>query len=200
MPLQAAAASGRQILQDKKTLRAQVRAYIKTLPEGYISASDAGIMANVLAADCFCRAATVFAYSSIGRECATGGIAAAALAMGKTVAMPRTRPGGEMDFASVEYGMHTAMYDIPEPVGSAPAIEPATGDIIIVPALCCDASGMRLGQGGGYYDRFLAKYPSVCSVCLCREKLIQEKIPAEWNDIRTDFVITEERIIDTRIK
>ena len=57
---------------------------------------------------------------------------------------------------------------------------------------------MRLGQGGGYYDRFLAAHPDVSAVCLCRAELLQEKVPTEWNDMAVDIVITEKEIIRTR--
>ena len=181
----------------KARFRALMRERVKRLDEEYIRASDEGIMKNVLALDAFVRARAVFAYCSVGRECATAGIISAAHDMGKTVALPRSKPGGVMDFASDEYGLHPAMYGIPEPAAEAEALSPQPGDIIIVPAVCCDVSGMRLGQGGGYYDRFLTDTPSV-TACLCRARLLQEKVPAEWNDIRVNFVITEHDIIEIK--
>lgn len=37
-------------------------------------------------------------------------------------------------------------------------IDPSELDLVIVPALAVDKSHNRLGYGGGFYDRFLAKY------------------------------------------
>lgn len=182
----------------KAQFRAEMRGRIKALDAEYIRRSDEGIMENVLALPEFLCACTVFAYHAMGRECATRGIIDRALAVGKTVALPRSRPGGAMDFASCEYGLHKALYGIPEPEPGAPALIPKPGDIVIVPAVCCDSSGMRLGQGGGYYDRFLAAHPDVSAVCLCRAELLQEKVPTEWNDMAVDIVITEKEIIRTR--
>lgn len=181
----------------KSALRARLRAYIKTLPQEYIASSDAGIMSNVLRLEAFRRAGTVFAYYAVGRECATAGITGCARAAGKIVALPRSGQGGIMDFAPAGAGLRPGMFGIPEPDPAAPALSPLPGDIILVPAVCCDRSGMRLGQGGGYYDRFLEKYPDTVTACLCRERLLQEKIPTEWNDRRVDFVITERDIIKT---
>lgn len=182
-------------VNNKSAFRSEMRAFIKSLSGEYIRESDAGIIRNVLALDAFVRAGRVFAYFSVKRECATADIIDAAVKMGKTVALPRTRPGGIMDFASAEYGLHEAAYGIPEPDASAPELVPSAGDIMLVPAVCCDVTGLRLGQGGGYYDRYLASHGGVVTACLCREKLLQERVPAEWNDMRVDFVITEERVI-----
>ena len=81
--------------------------------------------------------------------------------------------------------------------GKAEALLPGRGDALIVPALCCDEGGYRLGQGGGYYDRLLSGCRAV-SICLCRERLLRKKIPREWNDLAVDIVVTEERAL--RIK
>ena len=50
--------------------------------------------------------------------------------------------------------------------------------------------GQRLGQGGGYYDRFLSNYRGG-TVLLCREKLIREEIPLEPHDYPIPWVLTE---------
>ena len=184
-------------VSDKAAMRKAVREYIKSLDERYILDSDAGIMENVLSFPPFVAAKRVFAYCSMGRECATRDLIDRAMSLGKTVALPRSGPNGVMDFASAQHGLHPARYGILEPPETAPAIIPEPGDLVLVPAVCCDRQGMRLGQGGGYYDRFLAANPEVCTACLCRERLLQEKVPAEWNDIRVRYVITERRIIDT---
>jgi len=68
----------------------------------------------------------------------------------------------------------------PEPV---PLPEPAT---VIVPALAVDATGQRLGQGGGYYDRFLPTVPQARTVALIWHDEVFQRVPAQRHDIRVD--------------
>lgn len=72
-------------------------------------------------------------------------------------------------------------------------------DIIIVPAACYSRSGFRIGYGGGYYDRFLAKYSkNILKVGFCYDNLLKEKIPAESHDIPVNLIITEKEIIEIK--
>ena len=48
-------------------------------------------------------------------------------------------------------------YGILEPPADSPAIEADGVDFAVLPCLSCSHSGHRLGQGGGFYDRFLAR-------------------------------------------
>ena len=180
---------------DKRAFRAAVRAKIAALEPEYLAESDEGIRDRLFALPEFREAGTVFAYFAMGREIATEGIIERALALGKRVCLPRSHEGGVMDFADFSGGLRPARFGLMEPDAGLSAVEPAEGDIILVPALCCAPDGRRQGQGGGYYDRFLARYPKATSACLARERLLDEGVPAEWNDLRPDYVITEERII-----
>ena len=63
-------------------------------------------------------------------------------------------------------------------------------DLAVLPCLCCNHLGHRLGQGGGYYDRFLSHYRGG-TVLLCREKLLRQDIPLEPHDYPVPWVLTE---------
>ncbi len=76
---------------------------------------------------------------------------------------------------------------------SAPPISPADLDVILVPGLAFAASdGARLGRGGGFYDRFLAR-PEVRArrVGIAFEMQVLPRIPCEPHDLHVDEIVTE---------
>lgn len=180
----------------KKELRRAVRARIKELDPEYIAASDAGICDAVCSLEEIASAPVVLAYWSTGREADTHAIVEKLAEQGKTVALPVSRPDGQMSFFEYTGRMKTGLYGIPEPEDGRPVI-PEKGAVIIVPALAFDAGGFRLGQGGGYYDRFLAAN-EVFAVGVGREELLLDKTPAEPHDRPVNVLVTETRILRLR--
>ncbi len=74
----------------------------------------------------------------------------------------------------------------------APAPDPATIDVAIVPGVGFAADGQRLGQGGGWYDRFLPQLRSDATVIgIAFEVQVVESLPVEPHDVRVDCVVTE---------
>ena len=66
-------------------------------------------------------------------------------------------------------------------------------DVVVVPGLAFTAGGQRLGQGGGWYDRYLTGTRHDClTVGVCfREQLLAE-VPTETHDVILDVVVTDE--------
>lgn len=174
-----------------------MRARISALDPDYVVESDRAIYKNLLSLPEFIEAARVFTYISTGREPDTKALIEFCASTGKAVTIPfKYREGGIMSFALLDRpvnDLEKGKYGIPAPPDSAKELEPLPGDIMIVPALCFDAEGYRLGHGGGYYDRYLAGH-GVFSAGLCREALITEKVPRERHDMRVGCVITEKKI------
>ena len=81
-------------------------------------------------------------------------------------------------------------HGIMEPDRRCPLVPAQAAELILVPALCCDKQGFRLGQGGGFYDRWLSAH-SCPSVCLCRQPLLCDALPIEGHDRPVDLVLTE---------
>jgi 5-formyltetrahydrofolate cyclo-ligase len=71
-------------------------------------------------------------------------------------------------------------------------VEPAAIDLVITPGLAFTRTGLRLGRGGGYYDRLLAALsPHTVTLGVCFELQVVPEIPAEEHDIALDGAITE---------
>ena len=86
-----------------------------------------------------------------------------------------------------ESGFVKGAYGIYEPYNAYKEGKP---DVVVVPALCVDSLGYRLGYGGGYYDRFLENYDGT-KITFIFSELCTDKLPAEKFDIKTDIIITE---------
>jgi 5,10-methenyltetrahydrofolate synthetase len=83
------------------------------------------------------------------------------------------------------------------PEGSATLMLPVPSEKIsglLIPALAIDATGVRLGRGGGHYDRFLTEFRGE-RWGLVPENRFVEALPCEEFDQRVDFVVTERRVV-----
>ena len=140
------------------------------------------------------RAATVAAYVSIGTEPGTGPLIDRLVAMGRRVILPVVLPDLDLDWAA---------YDGPdslerrrgllEPAGRRLGPEAvATADVVLTPGLAVDRTGMRLGRGGGCYDRALGRVPVGTFTCtlLYDDELLGHEVPAAPHDRRVSAVVT----------
>ena len=88
--------------------------------------------------------------------------------------------------ASLESLAPAPPYGLLEPPGDAPGVGPeffGPRALAVIPCLACSQSGVRLGRGGGYYDRFLAHYKGVRRLA-CPPALRLPDLPAEPWDVR----------------
>jgi 5-formyltetrahydrofolate cyclo-ligase len=150
---------------------------------------------HLLAAPEVRRAATVAAYVSVATEPGTGPLLEGLRAAGKRVILPLLQPDNDLDWAVYDdpAGLHRARRGLLEPPGAplgADAV--ATADVVLVPGLAVGSDGLRLGRGGGSYDRALARVPvgTLTCVLLNSEELL-ERVPADAHDRRVTAAATE---------
>ncbi len=86
-------------------------------------------------------------------------------------------------------------FGILEPVRRSHTVTVTERTLCIVPALCADGEGLRLGYGRGYYDRFLSTF-SGKSAILCYSRFRRD-VPSEPHDKRADITIFENEITYT---
>ena len=142
------------------------------------------------------QARAVFAFCGGAREPDTRPILELALAAGKALYLPRVTGPGRMEAVRVDKveQLVPGAYGILEPPAGFPAADPESIDFILLPCLAAAADGTRLGWGGGYYDRFLARCAAPAAV-LCPEALVAPFLPAEPHDRPAGWIVTERRIL-----
>lgn len=179
----------------KALLREIIRRRAGELSERERHVSDEALLFAFLNCPELVRARSVLLFYGVGTEPNTARLLPVLLALNYRVCFPRCLPDRQMEAREVTEleQLVPGQYGIPEPILACPRMEPKDIDLILVPGLCFDASGGRLGQGGGYYDRYLAEYHGK-TVSLCRDILLQEKIPREVHDKGVDLVLTETQI------
>lgn len=178
--------------EEKQQLRKTIRALERELPTAYKAESSAAIARHLLAMPEYQEAGTVFCFVGTAREIDTTAILQDALDAGKRLCVPLCVGDGIMELRQITaFGqLLPGAYGILEPAGDCPRVEPDVVDFAVLPCLSCSHSGHRLGQGGGFYDRFLARYRGG-AVLVCRERLIREDIPVEPHDCPVPWVLTE---------
>jgi 5-formyltetrahydrofolate cyclo-ligase len=183
----------------KLALRDQLVTARGRLPLAEIAARAHAIADLLAAAPEVRRAATVAAYVSVGREPGTGVLLDALAAAGKRVVLPLLQPDNDLDWAAYTgaEGLASAGRGLLEPVG--PLLGPdaiATADAVVVPGMAVDRSGLRLGRGGGSYDRALARVPVGTFTCVVlNDDEVLDSVPAAPHDRRVTAAVTERRLV-----
>ena len=193
--------SPRSAEQPKRRLRRRTIEKRDAIPLEERRALSEAICARAIESPEFQRASFVLLFASFGSEVDTTNLMAATLAAGKRLALPRVHPVTRelelREVRSVERDLAPGLWDIPEPVpGDCPEVALEDLDFVLVPGVAFDYDGRRLGYGGGYYDRILARLsPGVPAIAICFEAQLVPEVPADHHDLRVPVIITEnERI------
>lgn len=127
-----------------------------------------------------------------GREPDTARLLPRLLASGYQLALPRMLPEHGMEFRRYDPDrpLVQARFGIREPGEDCPLVPKDWGEVILVPGAAFDREGCRLGFGGGYYDRWLEHFSGV-KAGLCRETVLQDRVPTEAHDAKVDILLTE---------
>jgi len=182
----------------KQRLRQQLRAARRAL-----SASERAAAHRQMAAHLRClveqlpAGAVVALYVGMGDEADPRGLLALMPAI--HVAWPRVI-GAELELAVCDQvDLVPGFRGIPAPPRELPSIPMSQVRLIVVPALGYDRRGHRLGQGGGHYDRLLAKlraspHPGL-AVGLAYAQQVVPEVPCEPHDQAVDLVVTEAGLV-----
>ena len=144
----------------------------------------------------FKNAQKIGAYYPIGSEVFTQDIIQELLSQAKEVFLPKI-VGKKMEFRKIENfsSLEQGSFDIMEPKDDCPTDNNL--DVILVPTVGISPTGVRLGYGHGFYDKFLTENKTL-TISLTYEKQIIKNIPKSDHDVLIDWIATEDKIIQTQ--
>lgn len=197
-----------KIAQDKKLLRASIRARrTAALPHppqwSRNFEQSMKIIVDNACQDLGLMHLTIAAYLPVDVEPPLIPGLTALSEAGHTILVPRVEPQRQLSWVrwtpETEFAKNSM--GIEEPLGEKLDTQAfLDAHVHFIPALAYDVNGARLGQGGGYYDRFLteetAKSPFTFGVVFARE--ILDALPTDTWDSHLEQVLTEEGI--TKLK
>lgn len=215
--------SSHDVVARKQALRKTVRVAVRKLTQEETASQSQRVWDQIIELPAYQAATSVGLFLSMPQhEIKTDFILEHAIRQKKAIWVPRVGANFEkceMDLLKVvgisgepdslpEVGFQklwpTNKWKIPEPPTDAPVIPAQPGDIdlLIVPGLAFDENANRLGQGKGYYDRFIARMntdPSkslpLVAVGLDPQLVVDQDIPVAEYDRRMDIVVLPSRII-----
>ena len=179
---------------DKKSLRSLLLEKRDNTSFDFMKIASGKIQKRLKKINAFRDAQKIGLYYPIGSEILTQDIIQELLSNGKDVFLPKVI-GKKMEFRKISNfsSLEKGSFDIMEPKDDCQVDNVL--EVVIVPTVGISPSGVRLGYGHGFYDRFLAEH-KVTTISLTLEKQIVKNIPKSEHDIIINWIITEDRILE----
>ncbi|GAA3889550.1 5-formyltetrahydrofolate cyclo-ligase [Streptomyces sedi] len=189
----------------KRELRRDLLAVRAALAGDEVAHAGEALAERVLELPELAEAGTVAAYVSVGREPGTGALLRALRERGVRVLLPVLLADDDLDWAEFEgHGRlveseHAGRVRLLEPAGRRLGPDAVTwADAVLLPGLAVDARGVRMGRGGGSYDRALARLAGAgvdpALVALVYGHEVVDVLPDEPHDRRVHAALTPEGV------
>ncbi|MGW0120965.1 5-formyltetrahydrofolate cyclo-ligase [Streptomyces sp. NPDC003327] len=188
-------------ITEKTDLRRRLLDARAALAPEALAATAAALARRGLGLAELAEASTVAAYVSVGREPGTRALLDALHARGVRVLLPVLLPDNDLDWAAYEGPgcLAKAGRGLLEPTGTRLGPDAVVGaDAVLLPGLAVDGRGMRLGRGGGSYDRVLARLARAGAdpalVVLLYADEVVARVPEEPHDHPVHAVVTPDGV------
>jgi len=180
----------------KARLRSELLEARRAVPDS-VRRTESGQLGGRLV-DAVGDAVTVCAYVPMGTEPGSPQILDALSRLCPTVLLPVARTGPDGEHLPLQWGRYiaghlaTGRFGAQEPTGPwLPAAAVATAQVVLIPALAVDRRGVRLGRGGGFYDRSLRLCgPGSRLVAVVRDSEVLDEVPGEAHDVPMTHALT----------
>lgn len=191
----------------KQVIRQRIIADRKKLTAAEIACLSHDISVRIAGLDVYRKANMVLAYMSFGAEYVTEALVQQALRDDKCVLLPKVNGvTKELDIycvADLQHDLMPGQWNIPEPlVERCPRMDSLQEvDFILLPGVAFGRDGVRLGYGGGFYDKLLkriadanqGRLPALVAGAFAMQ--LVEGIPQEIHDYKVEWVVTENETI-----
>ena len=219
--------SADDVVATKQALRKKIRAQLKTMTSGDIHSQSIAVWDRLKELPAYQQARSIGLFLSMpAGEIDTDAALTHAVETGKTIYVPQV--GTNFEKADMElrkvflknrdpeapgdalfhHQWPRNKWGIPEPPEEMPVVlaEPGDIDVLVVPGLAFDSAGNRLGQGKGYYDRFLTrmfadcdkKPPLLIAVGLSGQLVDEGVVPVNEFDFPVDWILIPEVAIQVK--
>jgi len=181
----------------KCEMRAMMKNRLAALDPEERAAEEAALISRILAHPLWQKAKNVFCYISFDFEINTYPFLQSALAQGKILSAPKVIGKGIMEARQITdlSALQTDCYGIACPSRQNALVKAEDIALAVVPGLAFDpVSLLRLGRGGGYYDRFLANCGAYRLAPALACQMVNGRIPREINDLEMDMVVTAKSV------
>jgi len=185
-------------VQNKSKVRNELKLRRRSIPVEQREQYSDTITRRVIALPQWEQARVVFLYVDHGSEVRTRKLIEAALQDGKTVLLPRVIDDHTIEAVPVsdpQAGLTPGRFGIPAPGKDAGKAWQDPIDLVLCPGVAFTETGQRIGQGSGYYDRFLEHHPCQHVLGLAFDEQVVDQLPLEPHDMKIHGVITPTRLL-----
>jgi 5-formyltetrahydrofolate cyclo-ligase len=176
----------------KRLARQKARLSMEGMTLGQLEEDSLAVCRLILESVVWERARQVMLFVPLSKELNVNLLMERALGDRKLIALPRFSTGKnvyevcEIDNLS---GLMPGKFGVLEPPPDSQIMNTKQLDLAIVPGVAFTGLGSRLGRGGGFFDRLLARIPAIkCGVCF--EQQVYPDVPVERHDIKMDMIAT----------
>lgn len=186
----------------KQVIRKTILALREQLPHDTRAAYSAVITERLRQLPEYRQAGAVLGYMNFGAEFASESWIQQVLAEGKKLALPRVNHHtNQLDLYWVddlENQLAPGLWGIREPIVERCEKLKTLNEVefTLLPGVAFSRNGARLGYGGGFYDKLLARmthHPALAAAAFALQ--IVEQIPQEATDVKVEWIITEQETI-----
>ena len=184
----------------KKAVRSEMRARLKAVSLADRAAASRAMTARLRDLSAVRRAFCILAFHPMPHEIDLVPFLKDTLDSGRRLVLPRVAGEGDLELLEVDdlaAQLESGSFGILEPARGMAPVPAKEIDVVVAPGIAFAADGRRLGQGGGFYDRLLARrdFAGKPVAGVGYDFQVFETVPSDARDVRVGWIVTDRRTI-----